>query len=269
MVIRDDLGLVDKGAVSDEVLRRFVRRSGTGSTARSSLSGEFRRVQRVQVSDEGLDEGALHFLQDVIEHGNDGVKVRFKRLGLSVGRGIALKEELIESGWLECQVVSVGRTRKLLLRLTRDARRALGLDDKEQVRGSLAHEYWKRFYARRFGEQGYRVELEAPRRHGTADVAARRGRGQVAIEVGTGQSNAVENARQDLLSGFDKVTVVATSESAMSKVKRESAHAGLTIPNRVSVVLRDKMGEDGQPDRTRDSVLQVICEYLTWAERGR
>ena len=84
-------------------------------------------------------------------------------------------------------------------------------------RGSLAHEYWKRFYAASFREQGYDVQLEAPRRNGRVDVLARKGDESLAVEIETGLSNPVWNVKQDLLAGFGKVLVVATDLSTRVK----------------------------------------------------
>ena len=62
----------------------------------------------------------------------------------------------------------------------------------------------------------------------------------VAIEIETGKSDIVRNVKQDLLSGFDKILVVATDDKALRKVEQELARAGLLIPNKVDVALRDQ-----------------------------
>jgi predicted RecB family endonuclease len=107
-------------------------------------------------------------------------------------------------------------------------------------RGSLAHEYWKRFYAAILREDGYRVELEAPRKGGRVDVLARKGTESIAVEIETGKSDVVWNVKQDLLSRFSQVLVVATDERALDKVEWQLAKAGLIIPKRINIVLRDQ-----------------------------
>ncbi len=47
------------------------------------------------------------------------------------------------------------------------------------------------------------------------------------------------DSRESLRSGFRKVLVVTTDEPALRKVERQLASAGLIIPMRVEVVLRD------------------------------
>ena len=133
-----------------------------------------------------------------------------------------------------------GRTargsRKILLRLTKVGKEALGLDGKNPERASLAHEYWKRFYAQRFREQGYKVILEAPRKSGNVDVLVLKDGKTIAIEIETGKSDFVRNVKQDLLSGFDEVLVVAVDKKALGKVERELAKEDLMIDGRVEIV---------------------------------
>ena len=179
------------------------------------------------------------FLEDILTFPDDGVKIRYKRLGLSAGTGNRLKEQLLEQSWLQGQVVGLGRTRKVLLRLTKAGKEALGLDGKNPERGSLVHEYWKRFYAQRFKEQGYKICLEAPRKSGNVDVLALKEGESVAVEIETGKSDFVRNVKQDLLSGFNKVLVVAVDKKALGKVEQALARAGLIIDGKVEIVLGD------------------------------
>ncbi len=235
---------VEKGLVSDDVLSRYLavnRTKSTGSGRKTSVLTGFGQVRRVPLYDNALDNSAFAFIQDVLDHPDDGVKARYKRLGLSAGSGNRIKEQLLSAGWLEDQVVEIGQTRKLLLRVARAGKDALGLDDKKSERASLVHEYWKRFCAQRFCEQGYKAFLEAPRKSGNVDVLALKDGKSIAIEVETGKSDVVRNVKQDMLSGFDKVLIIATDAKALRKVEQELAHAGLIIPNKVDVALRDQI----------------------------
>ncbi len=177
------------------------------------------------------------FLEDVRSHPDDGVKTRYGRLGLSTGTGNRVKEQLLDQGWLEDQVAEIGRTRKVLLRLTPRAREALNLGSSEPQHGSIVHEYWKRFYAQRFREQNYQVEFEVPRKSGRVDVVAKNESEKIAIEIETGKSDFVRNVKQDMLAGYDKVLVVATDKKAFAKVERELAATGLLGLTRVVLVL--------------------------------
>ncbi|MCQ3921638.1 MAG: hypothetical protein DPW13_11880 [Planctomycetes bacterium] len=226
---------IHKGAVTDAVLQRFLASKSTGSGALRLLGRVSGRVQRVQAADNPLDMVMLGFMEDVLTHKDDGVKQRYQRLGLSVGRGNSMKERLVADGWLEESVVPIERTRKVVLRLTAKARAALGLDSATR-RESLPHEYWKRFYQKLLENGGYAVTVEASRQKGASDLVAESGRKRIGIEVETGLSNAVENVRQDLREGFERVLVVATDEKAFDRVSRQLARAGLLIPSRVEVI---------------------------------
>ena len=71
------------------------------------------------------------------------------------------------------------------------------------------------------------------------DVLATEGRERVALEIETGLSDAVENVRQNLLSGFDCIIAIATTKAALKKVEHQLAEAGLLIPGRVGIGLRE------------------------------
>ena len=68
--------------------------------------------------------------------------------------------------WLESQTVELGQTRKLLLRLTKQAKESLGIDSSLPEYGSLVHEYWKRFFGHKFEDKGYKIDFEVPRLSG-------------------------------------------------------------------------------------------------------
>lgn len=228
---------VRKGVVSDNDLKRAG--SGGVSALSGAGRGSFRergRDWRSRFADEALADGELSFLWDVLAHPLSGVDARYKRLGVSVEKGHGLKQGLLRKGYLEGEVVAVGGTRRKVLRVAPAARGSLGLD---RVRGreSLAHEYWKHWHAARLEKDGYRVWLEAPRKMGRVDVLAFKEGESLAVEVETGRSTVVWNVKQDLLSGFRRVLVVATNPRALEKVEEQLGRAGL-LSGRVLVVLR-------------------------------
>ncbi len=240
VLVRFPLMNVKKGSVTDDVLARYSaikQAKRTGSGRKTSMLPEFQQVPRIPLYDIPLEEPAFVFLADVVSHSDDGVKTRYRRLGLSAGTGNRLKDQLLDQRWLEDQVAEIGRTRKVLLRLTPRAREALNLGSSEPQYGSLVHEYWKRFYAQRFRGQGYQVEFEVPRKSGRVDVVARNESEKIAIEIETGKSDFVRNVKQDLLAGYDKVLVVATDKRAFAEVERGLAATGLLGLTRVVLVL--------------------------------
>ena len=79
--------------------------------------------------------------------------------------------------------------------------------------------------------------MEALRKSGNVDVVARKGAENIAIEIETGKSDIIRNVKQDLLSGFGKVLIVAVDKKALGKVERELAREGLIGFWRVEIVL--------------------------------
>lgn len=224
----------------NDVLKRYLKDSLTGSGRKRLISREFGQVQQVQVEDNVLNEGCFMLIEDIIGYPYDGVKKRYKRIGLSVGTGNSIKQELLETGLIESQIVKVGKSHKLLLGLSTKGKKVLGIESKGTERASLVHEYWKHWYASQLARQGYRVLLEVPRKSGRVDVVARKGAKQIAIEIETGKSDIVWNVKQDLLSGYDKVLVIATDGEAMKIVEEKLARYGLIIPKRVEILLKDQ-----------------------------
>lgn len=239
--VRFPLVHINKGLISDAMLARYSagkRAHHTGSGRKTSVPTYFGQVRQVRLYDIPLNDDALHLLRDIVLYPDDGVKIRYKRLGLSVGKGNDLKTRLIDQGWLECQTVELGQTRKVLLRLTGPAKASLGIETAADF-GSLIHEYWKRCIGQRFCERGYRIAYEVPRRSGRADLVAEKENEKIAIEIETGKSDFLNNVRQDLLAKYSKVLVVATDKTAYTKIQTLLARAGLLIGGKVEVALRD------------------------------
>lgn len=233
---------VSKGEVTDRRLAGFLRGESTGSGATGAHEGYLGHGRRVLARDDCLTGEELAFLGDVAQHRDDGVKTRYRRLGLSAEKGTRIKASLVRRGWLDAERVPIGNTRMVMLRLTKAAKQVLGIDGaQEGYHESIPHEYWKRYHAGLYEDVGYTVRIEAPRVGGRVDVLAEKNGRRVGIEVESGQSNAVENVRRCLRSGHDTVVVVATDDKAMDKVEKQLARAGLLIPSRVTIVLRDKL----------------------------
>ncbi len=229
---------MNKGAISDAELRRKGAPLASRSTISLAAKAIPGRVPLVPVSDASLDEVMVALLLDVVSHPVDPVRTRYKRLGVGVRQGNAAKLRLLAHQLIEQALVPVGQTRKLVLRVTKKALKVLGEDSaRSPTRESIAHEFWKQRYAQKFKTDGYRVQVEAPRKVGSLDVLAWNTTERVAIEIETGKSNVVHNVRQDLLLDVDRVVVVATDKLARSVVERQLARAGLLFPGRLSVVV--------------------------------
>ena len=235
---------IEKGAVTDDVLAGVLNGSVTLSALRRLSSTQITHNDPLTPNDRLLNEDEFTFLHDILQHPDDGVDARYKRLNVGANKGNRLKETLVNRGWLEEEVVPLGRTRKVLLKVRPHALRQLGSEIKNIPRSFLVHEYWKRFYARIFQDKGYDVIIEASRHGGRVDVLATNDKEQIGIEIETGKSDVVSNVKNCLLSRFARIVVVATNQTALAKIERRLAQAGLVVPTRIQLVLRDELSKE-------------------------
>ncbi len=235
---------IAKGIVTDSVLAGFLNGSITPGALRERAWANSLSNGRSRFGVRVLEEGSVALLHDVIRHPDDGVDARYKRLGISADKGNRWKEQLIENDLLRAARAKVGRTTRLRLHPTEEARRLLRLDTTKGSTGSLMHEYWKRYYATELEKRGYHITLEAPRKRGRIDLLAIKNSERLAVEIETGKSDVVHNVKQDILAGCHRVIVVATDETALKAVERKLAKANLLIPSRVEIVLKDGLFED-------------------------
>ena len=233
---------VAKGAVTDRLLGnhlRETRQNPACSAQKPRTFAHLGQLRRIQEPDDGLNPDELAFVGDVLAHPEDGVAARYRRLGFSGEKGNRIKLSLIEKDILEAQLIPVGRSRKVVLRLSKQGKEAVGGSDSgapSTRKESIAHEYWKRTYARRYEDRGYRVQMEAPRVGGFVDVLAERDGRRIGIEVETGQSDVVANVKNCLREGLDEVIVVATSKQSHKLVEFALGKAGLLIGRRARLV---------------------------------
>ena len=231
---------INKGAITDDILARYSalkKAQTTHSGRKTSVLANTHQVPRIPLYDIALQGPAFALIEDVLNHPDDGVKTRYHRLALSIGTANRLKQQLINQHWLEEQTVDLGQTRKVILRLTQQSKTALKLDTSDPQNGSIVHEYWKRFYAQRYREQGYDIQFEVPRNSGRIDVVATKTSEKIAIEIETGKSNYVRNIQQNLGAKYSKIVVVATGKKAFKKIERDLARIGLLGLSRIDLVL--------------------------------
>ena len=235
---------IEKGAVTDTVLKGVL----DGSVALSELRGlageQAPQDEPLAPGDRLLSQDEFIFLHDILQNREDGVDARYKRLGIGANKGNRVKETLVQQGWLEEEIVPLGRTRKVALMVPERSLRLLGFDLKQMAKEHVVHEYWKRFYARIFQDRGYDVTIEASRHGGRVDVLATKKDERIGIEIETGKSDVVSNVKQCLLSKFARIIVVATNQTALAKIERQLAQAGLVVPARIQLVLRDELGKE-------------------------
>lgn len=237
---------VHKGLVTDSLLRRYLAGTLTRSGMRAAQDGAHGRVRQIRLSDIPLSEDDAAFLSDILRYPDDGVRKRYHRCGWSAGKGTRIKTDLIAGGWVASETIDMGTTRKTILRLTPSGIKVIGETTKDVSRESISHEFWKRYYANLLSRRGYAVEIEAARVGGRVDVMAVKASERVGIEVETGKSDIEKNVRNCLLSDFSRVILVATSTPALEIIERRLGRAGLLLPGRIELYLRDKAVVDSE-----------------------
>ena len=249
-LVRFPLVQLNKGMVTNELLKQFVNGKISHKTLRTRTGADSLISQRVRQDAFCVDEHTFALLRDVLLHPDDAVRNRYKRLGFSVDRGHRYKEQLLHHRLLGQESIKVGKTYKTTLHLADKATPLLigSLDPNSMkiTNASLVHEFWKHHHARVYAKQSYQVEIERERNkgdpaQGRVDICAHKNGPntpeRVAIEIETGKSDVIGNVQRNLLAGMTKVVVVATDERAMTKVELALAHEGLLIPGRVALVM--------------------------------
>jgi hypothetical protein len=88
--------------------------------------------------------------------------------------------------------------------------------------GGAVHGYWVRHAAEILRGKGWKVEVEKPIGGGaTVDVAVEKDGMRMAVEVETGNSDAVHNVKRALEAGFDRVVVLGTDNVALESIRLE------------------------------------------------
>lgn len=228
---------IDKGLVTDEALAHHMKKGRPlhAKTWKAELS---RLGSKTGVLDSQHNFDAHRLLVDCNVNPCDGVRERYLRLGFGMNRGNKLKSWLLDHDFVSEARIAIGNTKRLILRPSKEGRKFLELDG-FPLRDSIEHDFWKNFYAKKFRDAGYDVELEVSREGGRLDVLAKRGSEIVAVEIETGKSDFVRNVQNGLKSGF-KLVVVATNEWARVKIERALGDRGLLAQEEVTVVLREE-----------------------------
>lgn len=222
---------VSKGSMTDNALKTYfseISSKPTHSPRKTFIEPVFDAFPRILPA--VISEEALQLLHNILSCPQAGVKERYQQLGFSDKKGNRLKEQLLDYGWVESQTIELGRTRKVLLRLTQKAKETLGLKNEVPEYGSLVHEYWKKHYAAQFEQLGYQVAFEVPRKSGRVDVVAIKDNQKIAVEIETGKSDFMHNVRQDLIASYDRMIIVATNREVLEKIEKSLAKEGLLIP---------------------------------------
>jgi hypothetical protein len=157
------------------------------------------------------------FMLDVYQYPVSFVTERYSRLGLSARKGNEIQQALLNNHLLTSANISIDRKIIKILGLTEQGRNVLGIKTQSSREGGLVHRYWQHRLAEHLKSCGYNVEIEAPVGNGkTIDIVAERDGKRIAFEIETGNSDVATNIQKCLKAKFDKIIVVAVSDTVKS-----------------------------------------------------
>lgn len=162
-------------------------------------------------------------LVDVFQNPLSSVTQRYKRAGIDTKAGNQCKDGLIENGFIVQRIIVTKTGWLTLLEPTAKGRLMLNelgykaVDDKE----SIVHKFWKQRISEYYKGKGFDVLIEEHIGGGRPDIIVISGDKKVAVEIETGNSDAVYNLEKNLRKGFDEVICVAVNKDVEEKIRKE------------------------------------------------
>lgn len=180
----------------------------------------------------GLTTKEETLLKDIARQEFIGIAERYMNLGLGVREGNGLRDSLARKDLVSIRDVSLWPLRNArikLLELTERGRACAGAPMPHDREGGLVHRFWVDTLARLLQSQGFGVKKEYPVGEGqTVDLLAEREGGEIAVEVETGNSDALSNMGKCLRAGFRRVWILALDRTERVRLEQEVAAKGLT-----------------------------------------
>ena len=168
-------------------------------------------------------------LIDIFTYPLSGITQRYKRLKLNPKYGNKFKNQLISQGCIQPKKIITGSGWITLFELTRKGRAVLrdsGYDFKD-IREGVIHKFWKHRIAEFYRKKDYEVLVEE-NINGRPDIIVIKDTRKVAVEIETGNSDAVGNIQQRLKKGFDEIICVATNRYVEDKIRQELKKKNIT-----------------------------------------
>lgn len=189
-------------------------------------------------------------LIDIAKNPLSTVVERYKRLGMNPKTGNNWKNSLILRGTITPKRIITKAGWIVLFELTEKGRVVLQNNGYylKPAPESIEHRFWKQKIAEHYKRRGYDVAIEEE----NVDIAIKKGRGRIAVEIETGNSDHLKNIRRNLYSGFDSVICVPTNRVAQHKITEDMDR--YDFENKVKVVLAFKFDinlktENGKKDK--------------------
>jgi hypothetical protein len=239
-LVKFPLVQITKGTVTD----KLIQREGDNEELDEELP--------VSLEEQPLSEVELAFLNDIAAHKFSPVTERYTQLCLSTRKGNEIQRRLVAKGFAISESVSDGKCRRKILSLTEKGRELLGLPKEGKRSGSVQHQFWIDKVAEQLKSAGYKVEREFPIGDGkTIDLAATKNEKRIAVEVETGNSDAIGNIKKCLDAEFDFVLCLAVGRKLADKAAEQLRDSELDL-SKVRVI------EVTEAMRQNRTLLQVI-----------
>lgn len=180
------------------------------------------------ISKEDITSEDMKFLKAV--KGNGGLTTRklYRELDFSNDKANRIRIHLQNLKLIQPVIIQAGKTRKKLWQLTPTAKQLFPeeLTGQNGRAGGKEHQYWVSQVKKRLEDKGFKVYPEQD----TVDLVAVKDGKATAIEVETGKSDHVSNARTALNSGrYHKIIIVATIKDSYRKILQDLRKEGIDI----------------------------------------
>jgi len=223
---------VKKGTVTDEIVREKMAGYFGPLKVNQPLTQHVTVVSKpAEVREE---ENAL--MINILKYPFSSIVKRYEKLNINRRRGNAVKDKLMADGYIKPKEIKLSNGRIMLFALTEKAKQLLGKLGYQVRRdhNGLEHRFWKWRVAQYYRQKGYKVFIEHPV-NGGVDVAVKKGKYSIAIEIETGESDFIGNISKNLRAGFDLVISVATSEVVENRIREKLKEKKMDKIKRVKV----------------------------------
>jgi hypothetical protein len=234
---------MEKGIITDDSIRLRL--------GLSALSQPEYRVKPVirhfpERDDKQVGREILRFLEDILALPFSPLVQRYKRLSLSMRNGNDIKQKSFSEGFIIQRNIITRKTQLVLLELTGKAKAVLRQEGHvvTDTNEGVEHLFWKEKIAEYYKNKGFSVEVEK-QINGKPDIAINTENKLVAVEIETGNSDAVANIQKSLKANFSAIITIATNVEAKEKIMKQFREEGFDKDDRIKVVLAQEYDTAG------------------------
>lgn len=224
---------VVKGMITDDSLKLRL-----GLSALSRPVSPEKPSIRPFPSQANIDNQMLRLLENIKDYPLAVLSERYKTMGLSMRKGNDLKNSALSSGLVIARRITTRKTQIILLELAEKAKAILRQAGYEiaEISEGVEHKYWKQLISEYYKSKGFDVSVEEIV-NGRADIIVDNKKKRTAIEIETGNSDAISNIKKNLRAGFDNVVTAATNTCVLEKIRGQLRDELLDKDSRISLIL--------------------------------